>query len=592
MSYTGLATAIGFDIEVPHIIRLLGADMYRARARRERLDLDLSINLYLDAGTAVPVPNRYAKAWWRANRDPISEEVLGPHTIDECLKIHRQCQLAIKRKRQADDDAADPPGVIDPGPQLLCRPDVPSDLLSSENVTMLATMTATCPNCLPNRDAALKSFTKDQKHVRRLKAVRDSFQERRDAAARRAAGFLKLHEAAIMKEFEEVQQDDEQSLTSTKKRTTRRTKGKQSSDTTQQAAFVRERAEQELKALIAAGPNAKWAVGPTLDLNDIHAMLQVGPAALGADHSGYHMDHYTGRKSGVDSDTAAAPSSKGHVVDPTLSSNDRSIPDLDPDMIPHLMLLGTVAGPDQDPVPAYRKRTPPIPSHNIHPIDSNSSRGDSVASDCVHDADDESDGTESDLLVAHGQGDIGNKSERSSHDADNKSPGTESEDNDLLVEHGHGGAQYLFQEIDAASDHDSLSIASPGDIGGTAISEDDSVVGDAVLTENDSSSIEVATGPVPDTPGRPRDDDALPWYYSDDDDLLAGPADILGIVQGEDEDEDELAVDDQGLAARVEVALYLRNLVAQRTAGPSRQPPRTDPYTAADFEDVPDSLFA
>jgi len=96
--------------------------------------------------------------------------------------------------------------------------------------------------------------------------------------ARRAAGFLKLHEAAIAKEFQEVEPDEVQSSTSPKKRATRQAKGKQRSDTSQQSHWFRERAQEELQSLIADGPNAKWAVGPTLDLDDIRALLQCGPA--------------------------------------------------------------------------------------------------------------------------------------------------------------------------------------------------------------------------------------------------------------------------------------------------------------------------
>jgi len=226
------------DIEVPPMIRLLAADLYAARRKGNRLDLDLALNLHLDADSAVPIPSSWAKAWWRVNRDPTTEEVLGPQTIHECLKTHANHELAIQETRKRDDAAADPAGMMDPDRQLVSRPDVPLDLLSRDSIPMLPTMTPACPSCLPNRDAALMAFTNDQKHVRHFKAARDAFRERRDAAARRAAGFLRLHEAALAKDLEEGDGNELQSLTS------------------------------------------------TLNLNDIRALLQIGPAVPGGGPTG------------------------------------------------------------------------------------------------------------------------------------------------------------------------------------------------------------------------------------------------------------------------------------------------------------------
>lgn len=279
-----MATAIGLDVEVPHIIRLLAAHLYRARANGDRLELDQSIDLYLDGSPVVPIPVVFAKSWWRVNRDPVTEEVLGPQTIDECLKTHRKCQITIQKEREAEDAAADPGSSLD-APldlQAMPHPPMPHDLLSRQAVTMLGTMTAACPSCLPNRNAALKAFTKDQKHVRRFKAARDAFQEQRDAAARRAAGFLKLHEAAVAKEFKDIEGYDAQAHAGIRKGTSRRGKGKRRSDTSQQSALVRERAEQELQLSTVQKGDAKWAVGPGLDLDDIRDLLQCGPAGPGA----------------------------------------------------------------------------------------------------------------------------------------------------------------------------------------------------------------------------------------------------------------------------------------------------------------------
>jgi len=577
--------------------------------------------------------------------------------------------MAIEKKRKAEDAAADPDSLLDHHleSEVLSRPHVPPDLLSRETVTMLGTMVSGCSNCLPNRNAALKAFTKDQKHVRRFKAARDAFQERRDAAARRAAGFLKLHEAAIAKEFQEVEPDEVQSSTSPKKRATRQAKGKQRSDTSQQSALVRERAQEELQSLIADGPNAKWAVGPTLDLDDIRALLQCGPAVPGGEHSGYHMDHSTGRNTGLDSDTAATPSSTGPLVDSDRPHNVPPIPDLAPDAIPQLMLLQTVAGPARDPIQTYRKHTPPIPSHHINPIDEESSSEGSGEQDVVHDADIESDPAENeddDLLAVDGQGDAGNPIQISSRSPSHISVssdslgnaadilevnessesdeiagpgytlGTRHSDNDSSDEDSisiQGGNHLFHDKVDShnragpsvigdldlgsdevASGHDS---ESAGDVGGTAICDDDSIAGDAVITEHHSGSAEAASGHHFDTPARSAtlqgfdcdDDDMLAGpedllgivddedqSEDDDGDMLAGPEDVLGIIDGEYQSEDEEDIDDvnnEGLGQRVSAAMFLRELVNQRTAGPSTQPARDHPYTAADFEDVPDVWF-
>jgi len=79
------------------------------------------------------------------------------------------------------------------------------------------------------------------------------------------------------------------------------------------------------------------------------------------------MDHSTGRNTGLDSDTAATPSSTGPLVDSDWPHNVPPIPDLAPDAIPQLMLLQTVAGPARDPIQTYRKHTPPfITPHQSH----------------------------------------------------------------------------------------------------------------------------------------------------------------------------------------------------------------------------------
>jgi hypothetical protein len=371
LSYTGLATAIGMDIEVPLMIRLLAADLYAARAKRHRLDLDLGLNLHLDADSTVPIPKSWAKDWWRVHRDPIIDEVLGPQTVEECLKFHAKQELAIERKRQADEEDVDPAGLIDPAPLPPARPDVPIDVLSRDTVTMLSTMTPACPRCLPNRDTAMKAFLKDQKHVRHLKAVRDTFQERRDAAARRAAGFLQLHEAAIAKELKGVEeQSAEGSRTRTTRHTTRATRPKL--NTAQQSEFVRSRAEQELNSLINEGTDPKWTVGPTLDLNDIRALLDFGPVGPGGEHTGYHMDHSTGVNTGSDSGTTSMPPSPNPNFFSDISRPVQHVPDLASDSIPAPILFGTGQAPVQQGIDPHRVLAPAIPSHHLTPIDNDS----------------------------------------------------------------------------------------------------------------------------------------------------------------------------------------------------------------------------
>lgn len=666
MSYTGLATAIGLDIEVPHIIRLLAADLYRARAHGERLDLDQSINLYLDAGPVIPVPLSFAKAWWRVNRDPVTEEVLGPQTIDDCLKFHRQRQSVIERKREKEDAAADLVSSIDEQlqHQSMSRPTVPDHLLSKDAVTMLGKMTAACPSCLPNRNAVLKAFTKDQKHVRRFKAVRDAFQERRDAAARRAAGFLKLYEAAVAKEFEDIDGESTENTTSTKRKGTTRSKGKKKIDVTQQSTLVRERAEQELKSMTAY-PHAQWAIGPTLDLNDIRGLLQFGPAGPGGEHSGYRMDHLTGPNTGRDSETASTLASPDPLLYSDISNNDDPIADLTPDHIPQLMLPGSVAGPKRDAIPTYNSRTPPIPSYHFTPIDEDIISDGSVEGNLLQDPHIDSDGAENDrddLLAGHARGDphnpiqilsrspshislssgsLGNAAEtlevNESVDSDviggpEDALGTTHSDSAMSDDDSIAGdgANYLFEQI---NDRDNdVGTADPGGtaIGGTDMSDEDSIAVIAGLGDVDPDN-PVSSGHYSDGAVGPSDDDVLAGpedvleisdgeedlEYDDvdmvmgpddilgnsegeedsdneDADMLAGAGDVLGDSEGEEEHDDEEDADDLsdvGVGERAMAAIYLRNLVAGRTAGPSKDSARDRPYTAEDFEDVPDTLF-
>lgn len=604
MTYTGLATAIGLDVDVPHIIRLLASDLYQARGRRDRADFSQSLHLYLDSGTAVPVPHRFAKCWWRVNRDPVSEEVLGPQTIDECLKTHRKHQEEIEKKRKAEDAPAGPLAWVDervlqPGPSRL---EVPAVLLSQGAVTLRENMMPNCPSCVPNRDAALEAFTKNQKHVRRLKVVRDAFQERRDAAARRAAGFLKLYEAAIAKEVNEDGEYPVQQSTSMEDRVTTRSKGKRSdisqneSETFRRSELVRQRAEEELQSLIDRGPGPQWSAGPKLDLHDIRGLLQFGPAVRGGEHSGYHLDHPTGRMTGSDSEQLSAPNSKARSAYSDTIEKDEPAPDLATEDIPRLRQLGTVAGPDGDPL---HRRVPPIPSYHINPID--------------------------DKSIDEGSGE---------GDADNESESVESDDDDVLALHGPGDALNPIVISSRSSSHVSLSsdslgnpaealdinesshsdeIAGPLDALGTADSRPAKALGTTFpVSDEDLIAIgnyifdhahEFDNSPEPATVSKAMSSssdelatagDALASSDDDDDDMLAGPEDALWGSDGQDDaidEDDEDDVDDEGLAGRIVGSRVLGDSVTGPMAGPSRERPRDHPYTAEDFKNVPDAWF-
>lgn len=146
-----------------------------------------------------------------------------------------------------------------------------------------------------------------------------------------------------------------------------------------------------------------------------------------------------------------------------------------------------------------------------------------------------------------------------------------------------------------ASGPNFASPVSSSKVGGTVIHAQDSILGDSIDEENDSGSDEVVSEPYLDQFCRPGDHDIHTSFDGDDTDMLAGPDDILGnldIGNQFDYEEDDDDFGGEGLGGRLLTAMLLGNLVTDPTAGPSSIPARSHPYTADDFEDVPDTFFA
>lgn len=653
-SYIGLGAAIGLNVEIPFLIRILASDMYRDRAARTRVDFDRSLQLYLDAGTTVPVPSTFEKAWWLHYRDPINDEVLGPQTIDECLEVHRKQQVVIDKKQSADAASTGPLAWIDdallaPGPAK----HVPSTNISSRSaVDIFETITTACSNCKDNWDRAVNAFSKDQRHVQQFKAVRDSFNERRDAAARRAAGFLALHHAAITKEFDQPvppsMQSSARQTAQTPTGSRIRTRGMHvRTDLAQKIEGVRAQAAINLEEL-SSRPTALWSMGVPLETEDVVALTRHGPAGPGAAHSGYHAEQEEGFVRGVYSEANDALDLTTEGTNSDLMEDPVEPPLLDATNVPELMKQKNI-GRASGTLLGGSPRPPLIISeHSASPSDQIQEQSLSDE-EFAHDADNEG-------RLSHGAG-AGDTSESDTSEGDHPTKlsgrlqkGSSrhlSEFSDDIV----GAVDILQGHLDSQlvpqSTITGITESGPAHIGEVVESDSDVIVGpDGILRDEDFDdddllggpedvlrpSHSMATQPATDedfdsdlellggpgdigmrpaqhitTTGVVKDGDnvvtetATNDYDSDD---IAGPMDILQVQHVEtlagqlpahrdesEEETDDDDVDDIGLGGRMLLGMLLGNVVPEVAEESSGATDRSRPYGPGDFDDVPDQWF-
>src|SRR6202142_3076604 len=261
MFQVGFATALGLVLEVPILIRSLADSFGKVDIRHFPLGFHPSLLATLDDGVAMEGPTRlvesYAYNWWKQKKEPVGTvHGFGLETVHECLNHHRQYITA-------PTEAA----------------------LASAAATATATATAGQPPHNPsNADCGscikLLGVVHDLlNHARSTQGRIDGFQSSDDAAmnanVRRAAGFQRVHELALLKEPQAERAASNDSG---------RVEGPKKTAIKKRSELVAARAQAELERLRSLPPSShKWTWGVDITEKDV---LGTGKGK-GKAHSGY-----------------------------------------------------------------------------------------------------------------------------------------------------------------------------------------------------------------------------------------------------------------------------------------------------------------
>src|SRR6202142_3278058 len=251
------ATALGLVLEVPILIRSLADSFAEVDIRHFPLGFHPSLLAALDDGVAMEGPTRlvksYAYNWWKQKKKPVGTvHGFGLETMHECLNHHRQYIAAPTEAALASEAAMATAGQ---------PPHNPSDV--------------DCGSCIK-----LLGVVHDLlDHARSTQGMIDGFQSSDDATinanVRRAAGFQRVHELALLKEpqAERAASNDSGRVEGPKKMAIKK-----------RSELVAARAQAEVERLRSLPPSShKWTWGVDITEKDV---LGTGKGK-GKAHSGY-----------------------------------------------------------------------------------------------------------------------------------------------------------------------------------------------------------------------------------------------------------------------------------------------------------------
>src|ERR1700690_3205544 len=288
MFQVGFATALGLVLEVPILIRSLADSFAEVDIRHFPLGFHPSLLAALDDGVAMEGPTRlvksYAYDWWKQKKEPVGTvHGFGLETVHECLNHHRQYIAAPTEAAWASESetATATATATAPGHPKASRSPTPA--LTSEAATATATARppphnpsdADCGSCIK-----LLGFVHDLlDHARSTQGMIDGFQSSDDAAmnanVRRAAGFQRVHELALLKEPQAERAASNDSG---------RVEGPKKTAIKKRSELVAARAQAELERLRSLPPSShKWTWGVDIMEKDV---LGTGKGK-GKAHSGY-----------------------------------------------------------------------------------------------------------------------------------------------------------------------------------------------------------------------------------------------------------------------------------------------------------------
>lgn len=290
LSYIGIATAFGYPIDVPTIIRSL-ADIMGLESDIERpivFDPDFLATLDLDRrdkALKYEVVDHYEHMWWtsRKPRDLDYVNTLNASTVEACLKHYRDQRSksppCADPTANAESDNADPATA---GPSHITPSPATADI---------------CPKCIKYR-YLLSEVLQDILNIRNFSsAMSNSSENLLKIGLRKASTFYLLHEAAILKETADVNAPVPDTIA-------------------ERIAIVNNDATSYLKQVHSLPASSyKWTWGKTLTVEEVLALRRTGTKPGRAPHSGYDVSLREGLLGGHTTDIPTNPTSHGHHED-------------------------------------------------------------------------------------------------------------------------------------------------------------------------------------------------------------------------------------------------------------------------------------
>jgi hypothetical protein len=321
MAYAGMATATGQHLEIPIILRSLVTSLSLIPKADLPVPFDSAFIALLEVGTSDEefgrVVRTYAATWWNKKQKPAASSLLNANNIHKCLDHHQEQLLKSneprKRLEPRDIEVTVPYQI----PEFVPRNGSDgADGAGFQPVTIQigsdAPVIERCEHCAKNNCKVIGRlcatlFAEIQATHRFLSAMAVTSQGEVAVAARRCAGFYRLHERVQKKELlsESITMEGTGRGTEIQK-TSRR---------------VTEIAAGELERYRAMPSSAKWTWGETLTKDEVLALKRVSKQDV---RTGYGTDLPPGILSGEYSATNTAPTTNANFS--TLPGSVKRVP--------------------------------------------------------------------------------------------------------------------------------------------------------------------------------------------------------------------------------------------------------------------------
>jgi hypothetical protein len=361
--WVGLAAATGLLIDIPVVTRSIARAMLYPDT-----GLDLDMMLILDAGNhpshRTGTVQHYEADWWTKDEAPRIGDYLNFNRLASCLSFHAQvCNESIKSFSTGTGTD---------------KPVAGHERMAPEPIIHLS-----CNRCMRYRGVAIDALQNIHSLRAQIQQQEATLEQQRLLIMRRASGFNKLYEAAVIKDTEvpvttlapaETEQlapsvtahedvpapqpsapqpsapessapessaprqlrarkhfQQERRGTAAQRAQSKKAKKPTKLTNAQLAEILRQHAVAERDTL-TRHPSLKWTWGEDLDRGDIRQLFRGADRNYELPHSAYDYSLKTGRFDGEDSDFASIPRTENWQHSPI--AEQKVISELDSDEAP------------------------------------------------------------------------------------------------------------------------------------------------------------------------------------------------------------------------------------------------------------------